>query len=217
MLSVKSYPSAYVEQTRKRIDADNAIHAALGFGDIGVAGSHDLVDRLQIARAIKRRTPAEPAAAPAPVVALGVVLGLASPEIAARSVVASLVASAFFRYTTLICPAGPPMPGRSSCAISVRTLARRAGLLARTIRLLLRASAITVMHDAVAARDAGTPVIVVSTELDELRTLCDRIVVIAKGRVVAQGTADELRAQAGEANLEDAFVQLIGSEEGLHA
>ncbi|NHN22258.1 ABC transporter ATP-binding protein, partial [Bacillus amyloliquefaciens] len=28
---------------------------------------------------------------------------------------------------------------------------------------------------------------------------------------------DELRAQAGESNLEDAFVKLIGSEEGLHA
>jgi sodium transport system ATP-binding protein len=35
--------------------------------------------------------------------------------------------------------------------------------------------------------------------------------------VVAQGSADELRAQTGEDNLEDAFVQLIGSEEGLHA
>jgi len=41
--------------------------------------------------------------------------------------------------------------------------------------------------------------------------------VIAHGRVVAQGSADELRAQTGEDNLEDAFVQLIGSEEGLHA
>jgi sodium transport system ATP-binding protein len=35
--------------------------------------------------------------------------------------------------------------------------------------------------------------------------------------VVAHGTPDELRAQTGESNLEDAFVQLIGSEEGLHA
>jgi sodium transport system ATP-binding protein len=35
--------------------------------------------------------------------------------------------------------------------------------------------------------------------------------------VVAQGTADDLRVRTGEANLEDAFVQLIGSEEGLHA
>jgi sodium transport system ATP-binding protein len=35
--------------------------------------------------------------------------------------------------------------------------------------------------------------------------------------VVADETPDALRAQTGEANLEDAFVKLIGSEEGLAA
>ena len=53
--------------------------------------------------------------------------------------------------------------------------------------------------------------------MQEVAALCDRIVVVAHGRVVAQGSADALRAQTGEDNLEDAFVQLIGSEEGLHA
>jgi sodium transport system ATP-binding protein len=53
--------------------------------------------------------------------------------------------------------------------------------------------------------------------MQEVAALCDRIVVIAKGRVAAQGTADELRAQTGEANLEDAFVKIIGTEEGLAA
>ena len=53
--------------------------------------------------------------------------------------------------------------------------------------------------------------------MHEVAALCDRIVVMAGGRVVAQGTADELRAQTGESNLEDAFVRLIGTEEGLHA
>jgi sodium transport system ATP-binding protein len=53
--------------------------------------------------------------------------------------------------------------------------------------------------------------------MQEVAALCDRIVVIAHGRVVAHGTADELRAQTGRANLEDAFVQVIGSEEGLFA
>jgi len=47
--------------------------------------------------------------------------------------------------------------------------------------------------------------------------LCDRIVIIAQGQVVAAGSADELRARFGESNLEDAFVKAIGSEEGLHA
>jgi sodium transport system ATP-binding protein len=51
----------------------------------------------------------------------------------------------------------------------------------------------------------------------EVAMLCDRIVVIAAGRVVADESPDALRAQTGEANLEDAFVKLIGSEEGLAA
>jgi sodium transport system ATP-binding protein len=53
--------------------------------------------------------------------------------------------------------------------------------------------------------------------MQEVAALCDRIVVVAKGRVMADGSADELRAQTGEDNLEDAFVKVIGSEEGLFA
>lgn len=63
----------------------------------------------------------------------------------------------------------------------------------------------------------GRCVIFSSHIMQEVAALCDRIVIIAKGQVVAAGTADELRAQTGEDNLEDAFVKAIGSEEGLHA
>jgi len=66
-------------------------------------------------------------------------------------------------------------------------------------------------------RGEGRCVIFSSHIMQEVAALCDRIVVIAHGQVVAQGTTDELRELAGEANLEDAFVRLIGSEEGLHA
>ena len=66
-------------------------------------------------------------------------------------------------------------------------------------------------------RAEGRCVIFSSHIMQEVAALCDRIVVIAQGRVAAQGTPDELRAATGEANLEDAFVKLIGSEEGLHA
>ncbi len=66
-------------------------------------------------------------------------------------------------------------------------------------------------------REEGRCVIFSSHIMQEVAALCDRIVVIAHGRVVAQGTPDELREQAREVNLEDAFVKLIGSEEGLHA
>jgi len=53
--------------------------------------------------------------------------------------------------------------------------------------------------------------------MQEVGRLCDRIVVIAKGRVVADGSPDELRALAGVANLEDVFVRVIGTDEGLLA
>ena len=66
-------------------------------------------------------------------------------------------------------------------------------------------------------RAEGRCVIFSSHIMQEVAALCDRIVIIAQGRVVAQGTPDELRAATGEANLEDAFVKLIGSEEGMHA
>ena len=66
-------------------------------------------------------------------------------------------------------------------------------------------------------RAQGHCVIFSSHIMQEVAALCDRIVIIAQGEVRASGTADELRAQSGEDNLEDAFVKLIGSEEGLSA
>lgn len=53
--------------------------------------------------------------------------------------------------------------------------------------------------------------------LQEVAAVCDRVVILARGRVVAHGTPDELLAKTGRTNLEDAFVQLIGTEEGLGA
>jgi sodium transport system ATP-binding protein len=66
-------------------------------------------------------------------------------------------------------------------------------------------------------KDEGRCVLFSSHIMQEVAALCDRIVVIAHGRVVADATPDALRAQTGEANLEDAFVKIIGSEEGLAA
>jgi sodium transport system ATP-binding protein len=68
------------------------------------------------------------------------------------------------------------------------------------------------LHD---LKAEGRCVLFSSHIMQEVAALCDRIVVIAQGRVVAQGTPDQLRAQTGRPNLEDAFVQVIGSEEGL--
>ncbi len=66
-------------------------------------------------------------------------------------------------------------------------------------------------------RSEGRCVLFSSHIMQEVAALCDRIVVIAHGKVMADGSVEELRAQAGETNLEDAFVKIIGSAEGLHA
>jgi len=40
---------------------------------------------------------------------------------------------------------------------------------------------------------------------------------MAQGRVVAIGSPEQLCAQTGKASLEDAFIQLIGTDEGIAA
>ena len=66
-------------------------------------------------------------------------------------------------------------------------------------------------------KNEGRCVVLSTHIMQEVAALCDRIVIIAKGRVAAEGTADELLRRSGRDNLEDAFLQLIGSDEGLLA
>ena len=66
-------------------------------------------------------------------------------------------------------------------------------------------------------RAEGRCVLLSSHIMQEVARLCDRIVVIAHGRVVADGTPESLRDATGCASLEDAFVKAIGSDEGLFA
>jgi sodium transport system ATP-binding protein len=66
-------------------------------------------------------------------------------------------------------------------------------------------------------RAEGRCVLFSSHIMQEVAQLCDRIVVIARGRVVADESPDALRRQTGESNLEEAFVKIIGSGEGLAA
>ncbi len=56
-------------------------------------------------------------------------------------------------------------------------------------------------------RDEGRCVLLSTHIMQEVAALCDRVVIIAQGRVAADGAPDELRARTGEANLEDAFAK----------
>ena len=64
---------------------------------------------------------------------------------------------------------------------------------------------------------AGHSVVLSTHIMQEVTALCDRIVIIAAGKIAADGTADELLRKSGCATIEDAFVKLIGSDEGLLA
>ena len=63
-------------------------------------------------------------------------------------------------------------------------------------------------------RGEGRTVVFSSHVMQEVSALCDTIVVLARGRVVAAGTAEALRQQTGHDDLEDAFVALAGPHTG---
>jgi sodium transport system ATP-binding protein len=68
-----------------------------------------------------------------------------------------------------------------------------------------------------ALRATGKCLLFSSHVMQEVAALCDRIVVLSHGSVVAIGTASELIARAGTSTLEDAFVALLGTDEGIAA
>ena len=64
----------------------------------------------------------------------------------------------------------------------------------------------------------GRTVMFSSHIMQEVAALCDEIIIIAKGKICAQGTTEALLAQSGQSNLEDAFVKLAGFDgEATHS
>jgi sodium transport system ATP-binding protein len=59
-------------------------------------------------------------------------------------------------------------------------------------------------------RDAGHCVLFSSHVMQEVSALCDEVIVIGGGTVIASGTPEAIAARTGTGALEDAFVQLIG-------
>lgn len=53
--------------------------------------------------------------------------------------------------------------------------------------------------------------------MQEVAALCDRVVVMVNGQLAAEGTPQALCAMTGESQLEEAFVKIIGSDEGVAA
>lgn len=57
-----------------------------------------------------------------------------------------------------------------------------------------------------------TTIILTSHYLEEIEALCDKVTILNKGRVAAQGTVEEIKSGAGEASFEDAFVKIVTEE-----
>ena len=61
-------------------------------------------------------------------------------------------------------------------------------------------------------KDRGHCILLSSHIMQEVAALADQIVIIAHGRVVADGTPEKILARTGADDLESAFVALVGSE-----
>ncbi|HWA26949.1 MAG TPA: ATP-binding cassette domain-containing protein [Lacunisphaera sp.] len=66
-------------------------------------------------------------------------------------------------------------------------------------------------------RDRGKTVIYSTHVMSEVEKLCDRVGIIHGGRLVAEGTPAELRAQFGETDMEEVFVKAVGGEAAVAA
>jgi sodium transport system ATP-binding protein len=62
-------------------------------------------------------------------------------------------------------------------------------------------------------RDRGKTVIYSTHVMSEVEKLCDLIGIIHHGRLVAEGTLEQLRARFGDPDLEEIFVRAVGGEE----
>ncbi|MBV8386980.1 MAG: ABC transporter ATP-binding protein [Acidimicrobiia bacterium] len=65
-------------------------------------------------------------------------------------------------------------------------------------------------------RDEGTTLLVTSHNMVEVERMCDRVVFIASGRIVADGTPADVASAFGGADLESVFLRLAGREEPDH-
>ncbi len=66
-----------------------------------------------------------------------------------------------------------------------------------------------------ALKREGRCVLFSSHVMQEVAALCDRVVIIGHGRVLADETVQAIRERSGEGSLEEAFLQVLGDTEGV--
>src|ERR1700722_12123853 len=66
-----------------------------------------------------------------------------------------------------------------------------------------------------ALKAEGRCILFSSHVMQEVAALCDRVVIIGHGRVLADGTPEAIREQSGASSLEEAFLHVLGGTEGV--
>jgi sodium transport system ATP-binding protein len=61
----------------------------------------------------------------------------------------------------------------------------------------------------------GRCIVFSSHVMQEVAALCDQVVIIGRGSVLARGSLEEVRERTGSATLEEAFLGILGESEGL--
>jgi len=61
----------------------------------------------------------------------------------------------------------------------------------------------------------GRCVLFSSHVMQEVAMLCDRVVIIGHGKVLADATVQSIRDSSGASSLEEAFLQVLGDAEGV--
>ncbi len=64
-------------------------------------------------------------------------------------------------------------------------------------------------------REQGCCIVLATHVMQEVSHLCDEVIVMARGKTLSQGTPAALMEHTGKAQLEDAFVSMIGTDEGI--
>jgi sodium transport system ATP-binding protein len=65
-------------------------------------------------------------------------------------------------------------------------------------------------------KSQGRCILFSSHVMQEVAALCDRVVIIGHGRVLADDTPEAIRLRGGAASLEEAFLQVLGDAEGVN-
>ncbi len=59
-------------------------------------------------------------------------------------------------------------------------------------------------------KDHGVTVLLSSHNMLEVEHMCDRVALVSKGQIVAEGRPEELKAKFESTNLEEVFAKVVG-------